>query len=192
MDNEIWKDIEGFEGRYQVSSCGRVKSLSHFQSFGNQGMRIIPERLLKYGNRANGYMMVVLCKDNIRKSCNVHRLVAQAFIPNPNNLPQVNHIDENKHNNNVDNLEWVTSKENINHGTSLKRRSESQRYTQKSKKAVYQYDLNNNLIAIYVSIREAERANGYEHTGGISHCCNNRKGFKTFKGYKWSYEKLEA
>lgn len=108
--NEIWKDIEGYEGLYQVSNLGRVK-------------RVKTGRILKgckdrYGY---GYLLVSLYKNGSQSTKRIHRLVAQAFIPNPENKPEVNHIDENKTNNMISNLEWSTSKENINHGTRTER-----------------------------------------------------------------------
>ena len=102
--NEIWKDIENYEGVYQVSALGRVKS-----SYTNS--------ILKGCKTSNGYLRVDLCKNGIASTKKIHRLVAQAFIPNTENKPEVNHIDENKTNNMVSNLEWMTSKENCNHGT---------------------------------------------------------------------------
>ena len=101
---EVWKDIEGYEDLYQVSNLGRVKRL-------NTG------RILKGRKNTNGYLQVILCKNGKTKHYYIHRLVAQVFIPNQENKPQVNHIDENKENNHAENLEWVTSKENNNHGT---------------------------------------------------------------------------
>ena len=186
---EEWRDVVGYEGIYQVSSRGKVKRLEYYHNMGDKGYKFFPEKILKSDDHT-GYERVVLCVNNSRKTVPVHRLVAIAFIPNPDNLPQVNHIDENKKNNNLYNLEWVTSKENINHGTSLARRSYHQRYTQKNRKTVYQYDMNDNLIGIYQSVREAGRQCGFEHSG-ISHCCNNSKGFGTYKGYRWTYEKEE-
>lgn len=109
---EIWKDIEGYEGVYQVSNLGRVNSL-------------YTNRILN-GDKVGGrYLRVVLCKNNIKSKKLIHRLVAQAFIPNPENKPQVNHIDEDKTNNRADNLEWVTRKENANHGIRNTRMSKS-------------------------------------------------------------------
>ena len=110
---EIWKNIEGFGGLYQVSNLGRVKS-----SYTN--------RVLKGYKDTCGYLLVGLYKNNIRSSKKIHRLVAQAFIPNPDNKSQVNHIDEDKTNNNLSNLEWVTAKENLNHGTRTERMSKTQ------------------------------------------------------------------
>ena len=114
IQDEVWKDIEGYEGLYQVSTCGNVKSLPKVRRNGT-GTYIQKERLLKPSNTSTGYKKVELCKDGKRKSFKVHRLVAIAFIPNPDNKPEVNHIDGNKINNNIDNLEWVTSSENSIH-----------------------------------------------------------------------------
>lgn len=103
MENEIWKDVEGFEN-YQISSYGRVKSLNFNK-----------ESILKPGKDGRGYYVVCLSKNKIRKTLRVHRLVSKAFLPNPENKPEVNHINGSKSNNKVTNLEWVTSKENIQH-----------------------------------------------------------------------------
>ena len=109
---EIWKDIEGYEGRYKVSNKGRV--------YDNKLDKFI-------GYESLGYMCVALCKDKKQKKCRVHRLVAQAFIPNPDNLPGINHKDENKTNNCVENLEWCTVKYNTNYGTSIQRQKETKK-----------------------------------------------------------------
>lgn len=110
--NEIWKDIKDYEGLYQVSNLGRVK-------------RVTTGRVLKALKHKGGYSMVTIYKNNVMSTKTIHRLVAEAFIPNPENKPQINHIDENKTNNMVSNLEWVTSKENNNHGTRNKRASKA-------------------------------------------------------------------
>ena len=119
--DEIWKPIEGYEDLYQVSSYGRVKSNDRTEICKNGLVRFREGKILKPHQNYNGYLWVSLCKNDKRKKNKIHRLVAQAFIPNINNKPQVNHIDGNKHNNNLKNLEWVTSKENMEHA--IKKRS---------------------------------------------------------------------
>lgn len=117
---EYWKDIKDYEGLYQISNLGRVKSLSRYVYTSNpkfKGYRCTKEKILKSGKTKKGYLIVVLRKNNKSKSMYVHRLVATAFIYNPNNLPEVNHKDENPLNNNVTNLEWCTHKYNGNYGT---------------------------------------------------------------------------
>jgi hypothetical protein len=111
---EIWKDIKGYEGYYQVSNLGNVKSLSR-NKINNGTLFITKERILKPGVNKCGYLQVVLQKDDIRKSVRVHRLVANAFLDNPLNYPQVNHINFNKKDNNVLNLEWCNNQQNIEH-----------------------------------------------------------------------------
>lgn len=108
LPKQIWKDIPGYEGKYQVSNTGRVRSLN----YGRTGKI----KVLKQGTKDNGYKVVVIYKNGKRKKYLVHRLVAQAFIPNPNNYPIINHKDENKTNNAVWNLEWCTYEYNVNYG----------------------------------------------------------------------------
>ena len=112
---EIWKDIQGYEGLYQVSNLGRVKSLGRFIESRLKGVDKVwkAERILKTCKRTNGYIGVGLRKNVKGKNFNIHRLVAIAFIPNPDNLPQIDHINADKTNNNVNNLRWVTAKENV-------------------------------------------------------------------------------
>lgn len=112
---EIWRDIEGYEGHYQVSNLGRVKSLERYMNGRNGGKSLLKERILKPIKNNRGYLNVNLSKNRKRKNANIHRLVAKAFIPNPDNKPEVNHVDTNKKNNRADNLEWATTKENIRH-----------------------------------------------------------------------------
>ena len=118
IEEEIWKDIVGFEGIYQVSNLGRVRTVPHYvpgKSHGVDTVRLVKSNILKDAKSGN-YRKVVLWSGGKYKNCLVHRLVAEAFIPNPDNLPQVNHLDENKYNNRADNLEWCTAKYNMNYG----------------------------------------------------------------------------
>ena len=114
---EIWKDIEGYEGEYQISNSGNVKSLARLINY-QWGKRKCEERMLKPYLTSYGYLTVKLSNKNFM----VHRLVAAAFIDNPNNLPQVNHKDGNKTNNKVENLEWITSRDNVVHAYNMKLR----------------------------------------------------------------------
>lgn len=114
MPDEIWKDIKDYEGLYQISNYGNVKSLPK-ERHNRRGVYIQKEKLLSLTNTSTGYKKVELVKDGKRKGFKVHRLVAQAFIPNPDEKPQVNHIDGDKTNNYVDNLEWATASENSIH-----------------------------------------------------------------------------
>lgn len=107
---EIWKEVPGYEGLYEVSNKGRVRSLFRYK------------KLLKPSPITNGYLTVELWKDKQRKRIGIHRLVAMCFCPNPNGKPFVNHLDETRDNNNADNLEWVTHVENCNYGTAIQRR----------------------------------------------------------------------
>lgn len=165
---EVWKPIKGYEGLYEVSNLGRVMSI-YYNNFA-------PPRILRPYIRGD-YLAVVLYKDKCPKRISVHRLVASAFLDNPNNLPQVNHLDENKLNNRLDNLEWVTAKENSNHGTSIHRSA-----TKRSKK-IRAKDAMGNILHQFNSLAEAER-HGYNH-GNISECCYGRR--KHHKGLIWEF-----
>lgn len=165
MDNykEVWEDIQGYEGYYQVSNLGRVKSLYKGSA------------ILKGSVNNRGYHTVILYKDGKYKHFLKHRLVAQAFIPNPQKLPQVNHKDEDKSNNNVSNLEWCTNAyNNLYH-------DKAKRVGIKEGKPVAQYTLSGKLVRIWESACEAGRA-GY-HAGHIRECCHEK--VQTHRGYMW-------
>lgn len=201
---EIWKDIKGFEGLYQVSNEGRVKSLDHIIVCNNgKGIatKLTKGKIKKFTEWTKGYKRVTLSKDGIEKQYSVHRLVAEAFIDNPYNLPCVNHKDENPSNNVWTNLEWCTHKYNMNYGTCQQRKSEKMKgrifekhfdfnvekwnhpYKTKEKK-VYQYTLDGKLINVYDSLREASRKSNTP-ASNISCVCNGKQ--KTARGYIWGY-----
>lgn len=170
---EHWRDIVGYESLYQVSDLGRVRSLK----FGK-------ERVLVGSKHTNGYLQVVLWKDGKMKNYLVHRLVAQAFIPNPDGLPCVNHKDECKTNNIVFNLEYCDVAYNSNFGTRNKRVAKALTNHPTKSRTVHQYTLDGSLVRLYPSAHEAERMTGYPHSN-ISACCNGK--YKTMYGYMWSY-----
>ena len=151
------KDIKGYEGLYAITSCGKVWSYRR-------------QKFLKTQVNRCGYEYVILQSNNKQKTVTVHRLVAEAYIPNPENKPQVNHKDENKQNNCVNNLEWMTAKENMNYGTR----------TQRTRKKVYCVELDR----VFDGVRVAARELGIAHNH-ISYCCNGKQ--KSAKGYHFRY-----
>ena len=165
---EIWKDIKGYEGKYQVSNFGNVKSLN----YRNTGK----EHLMKPILQTTGYFYVRLC-NKPNKIYSIHRLVADAFIPNPENLPCVNHKDENKTNNHVDNLEFCTQLYNNEYGTRLKRVSESLLNNPKLSRKVYQYTIDGKFVREWESTQECRR-NGFNHSHIVSCCKGERKTHK--------------
>ena len=178
---EIWKTIEGFEGLYEVSNLGRVRSLDRIRKAGYGSIANIKGKILVPQNiNDKKYLTVNLYRNEVGKHYLVHRLVAKAFIPNPNNLPEVNHKDENPSNNNISNLEWCDRKYNSNYGTARERAN------RKKSKPVIKCDLNGNEITRYCSAREAARVIG-KSQAAISRCCMGK--YKTAYGYIWKYEK---
>lgn len=168
--NEIWKDIDGYEGLYKVSNLGNVKSLNY--------RRTGKERNLKPLTDSCGYLDVKLCKNGKTRHFNVHRLVAQAFLENTDYKSDVNHKDEDKTNNCVDNLEWMTRKENINYGTHNQRSSKSR------SKSVLQFTKNGEFVKEWSSVIQIQRELGFS-SGNISQCCNEK--IKTSYGYVWKF-----
>lgn len=166
--NEEWKDIQGYEGKYQVSNYGRVKSLARYRKNNGNSQSFQGERILKQQINNNGYCIVELCRDAKRKRHTVHRLVASTFISNDENKEQVNHKDENKQNNHVDNLEWCTCKENANYGT------HNERMVKTKGTPVIASDETGTEIEFY-SLAEAERQTGVSQ-GNISRCLNGARG----------------
>jgi hypothetical protein len=177
--SEIWKDIKGYEGLYQVSNLGRVKSLKRTVNKKNGRKQTIQERFLKPRGNSNGYLRVYLREGGYTgKNFSVHRLVCEAFHENPENKPCVNHIDENKANNTASNLEWCTVKENNNHGTHNTRSAKAR------SKPVGQYTRDGKLIKVWQSTNEVERQLGF-NPGNISKAARGKR--KTAYGYVWKY-----
>lgn len=174
MKTEIWKDIKYYEGLYQGSNWGRVKSLERIDCIGHHRK----ERILKLSTDKDGYLYVYLYKNGKGKNFSVHRLVAEAFLPNPHNYPCVNHKDENKQNNNVDNLEWCNVKYNNTYGTRI------ERVSKKQSKPVLQYTLDGQFVKEWESTRECGR-NGFNQQT-ISACCRGK--LKTHKDSIWKYK----
>lgn len=178
----MWKEIEGFNGNYEVDECGNVRS-----KFPNKSVRNLKPIAKSYG-----YIKVNLQANGRIVQASVHRLVAQAFVPNPENKKQVNHIDGNKHNNCVDNLEWVTPSENILHSFSaLGRQSPNKGRTGKmhfASKPICQYGLDGKFIKQWDCVSDAARALNCR----VCQIINNAMGrTKTCHGYMWRYDKSE-
>lgn len=174
--SEIWLPVKGYEGLYEVSNLGNVRSLN----FGRTG-----QIKLKKPREIRRYLSVNLWKDGEIKTCRVHRLVAEAFIPNQNNLPQVNHKDENKKNNCVENLEWCDSSYNINYGERNVKVGKKLKNGPCSK-PVLQYTKTGELVREWESTREAGR-NGFDQSA-VQKCCRGNTKLKSYKGYIWKYK----
>ena len=169
---EQWKDIKDYEGLYQISNKGRIRN--------SEG------KILKAVKYNCGYLLVGLYKDGKQTKKLVHRLVAEAFIPNPQNLPQVNHKDEDKENNSVSNLEWCDAKYNTNYGTGVKRAHEKQINSPKRSKKVDQIDpITSEIVHQWESTKECGR-NGFDQSH-VAACARGEYGYKTYKGFIWKY-----
>ena len=194
---EVWKDIVGYEGLYQVSNYGRVKSLDKIDSKGYHRR----EKILRTPSSKDGYCQTGLTKEGIRKMYKVHRLVADAFISNPKNKPQVNHIDGNKTNNHITNLEWVTRAENMKHAykIGLTKGNKGHKHSEKTKNRMSnshkdKYGIKVICITtgeVFSSIRTAsQNTNATEN--GISLCCKGKQNYSgkslvTNEKLSWQY-----
>lgn len=188
---EIWKPIPNYEGMYEASDMGRIRSVSRTVRRNGETNKTLSGRVLVVNTQGNGYKCVTLSKNGNVKTYRVHRLVATTFIPNPQGLPEVNHINENKADNSVSNLEWITHIGNIKHGTTIERSHKNRdckgakngMFGRKGKlspvsKRVAQITLQGEVIAEFDSIREAAKAIGRRPTsitnaivGRTLHCC---------------------
>lgn len=184
LPGEEWRDVVGFEGRYIVSSFGRIASLSASYTQGENVCRRKPQ-LIKGRTGTSPYPSVVLSNgERGRRQILVHRIVASAFIPNPDNLPYINHKDENPRNNSIDNLEWCTQSYNCNYGGHNERMAKTISETAYQKTKVVQLSLDGEYITTFDSIKEAADNLGIQRAS-ISICC--RKPNRTGRGFKWMY-----
>nr|UVX77624.1 MAG: zinc-binding loop region of homing endonuclease [Bacteriophage sp.] len=200
---EIWKDIKGFEGLYKISNFGRIKNVPHWvtrkyykPTTGDhiEDKLYIKEVIInpkkKYYHKNRGitdyfYYGVSLRKDGKYYNKTIHRLVAEAFIPNPNNLPCVNHKDENRLNNNVENLEWCTYQHNNTWKDRLKKSLETFNTNPKNRRKVYQYTKDGMFIREYESVKDAVVEMGLKCSSGIYLSCNSNNCYP--RGFKWSF-----
>lgn len=177
-DKELWKWVVGYEGLYMVSNHGRVMSVPKTIVKSNGRRQTCNGQMLKQALTTKGYPHIVLNKDGVGTSKPIHRLVAEAFIPNEMGLPSVNHIDENKLNNRVENLEWVSVEYNNSYGTRNKRISGT------LSKPV-QMISDGAVVEEFSSTVEAKKKTGAQ-TSHISECCNGLR--KSAKGFSWKYK----
>jgi hypothetical protein len=175
---EIWKPVVGYENAYEVSNLGRVRSVDKYVNHNPSGMALRKGQIRKQILTKDGYCRVSLWDKYKGRYFAVHRLVAMAFIPNPDNLPCVNHKDENPQNNRADNLEWCSVLYNGGYGTKGLRCSKSQ------SKQVAQYDKEGNLLKVYIGPVYAEKETGINQCA-IRNCCLGHS--KTAGGYVWKY-----
>ena len=185
MNKEIWKDIEGYEGLYQVSNLGRVRSTTRKQLANIRNNKYITKKgqVLTPMISNAGYGRVTLFKERKRKMYSVHRLVAMAFIDNPDNLPEVNHKDGNKRNNELHNLEWCSKSANVKHAYDNKL---TKHYTRK----ILQYGANGELLKEWDSLISITRELGFNFKT-IQTVCAGRGRAKRAFGYVWKYDTRE-
>ena len=190
LPNERWKDIKDFEGFYKISDYGRVKSLKRIINHnGSYSKHIrIKELIRKIRINKQGYWYLNLAKNGVYKTKKIHRLVAEHFIDNPHNYPFINHIDGNKLNNNINNLEWCTPSYNTNHayklGLSKAWNKGLYGSVNKTTRSVNQYDLNGNYIRTWDCIKNVERILKIESCN-ITRTCQGKR--QSAGGYLWKY-----
>lgn len=177
---ENWRPVAGYESLYLVSDNGNVKSLPKLITYSDGRIRKYNEKILKLQISKSGYTVINLTKDGCKCTKYVHRLVAEAFIPNPEQLPEINHIDEDKTNNHSSNLEWCDRTYNNHHSMITETLNESK------KVPVIQLTLDGSFIRRWSGIREAARGLGMKTHKHIRECCLGQA--KSCYGFKWQYE----
>ena len=202
-----WRDILGYEGYLQVSDTGQIRSVERYVNHRGGSLMLIKPKIIKSFPDPKGYLKVRTSVNNKKTCIKVHRAVAEAFIPNPEHKPQVDHIDGDKTNNNVSNLRWVSNRENFDYSVQNGMREKSFEVLQRSinnpeikrlavlgaikkcQKKTYCFDKSGNLIGVYNSAKEAAKAFGGIGSG-VSACC--RGDMPTYKGVVFRYEKQET
>jgi len=180
---EIWKPINQYEGLYEVSNLGNVRSLDKIAFTKAGWKRAYKGRMIKPKKHNGGYSTIILHRDGKTQTRTIHRLVAEAFLPNPNNYPEVNHIDENKTNNAVSNLEWCTRIQNQHHGTAIERSNLKQRIP------FYQIDHEGHIVKRWDGFKVLQRDGQFQRCE-VSKCCRGLR--DTYKGYRWEYAPKEV
>lgn len=188
MKREIWKDVKGYEGYYQISNLGNLKSVDREVQHSRGGTRILKGKTIRPG-KTNWYYLVCLQKHGKRKYTTIHRLIAIAFIPNPENKPFINHINANGFDNRIENLEWCTQSENIKHAYKMGAPSPKPMlgrtgYDSSTGKEIIQMDMEGNIIKKYGSGMQAAKELNLSQAK-ISECARGKK--IQYNGYKWKY-----
>lgn len=175
INTEIWKDIQGFDGLYQVSNLGRIKSS-------------IRSRILEGSLNKEGYRRITLRSSGTGRPYYVHRLVAETFLPNPDNLPQVDHINTIRDDNRIENLRWVTPSKNNNNKLTRKRNKKAQIELTAFKRLIIQLNMDNSFVAIFYYASDASKSTGI-HSRAILKCCNGIQ--NSAGGYIWMFYNME-
>lgn len=184
--NEVWKELSGFEGLYQISNMGRINALERKWKIRNGGIFTKKEKILKGVKQKTGYLFVCLYKDGVKYQFLIHRLVAMTFIDNIQNLPEVNHKNGIKTDNRASELEWSSKSENLKHAFKIGLKRAKKGAENICSRAVQQLSKTGELIKIFGSTKEAEGMLGIDHRV-IGRVANGRPNNKTAGGYVWKY-----
>lgn len=184
MEQEIWKDIPNYVGLYQASNTGKIRSVDRFAEFPNGKRQYRCGLILRQRTNSKGYKIVKLSKKGKAKNKFVHILVLESFVKRPNGLTQINHLDENKGNNHLNNLEYCSAKYNQNYGSCGKNKSKATINDKKRSKQVVQFTKDGVFVKKFPSLHEVERILGFQH-GHIRDACNGK--LRTAYGYKWQW-----